>query len=198
MGALRKYIASQIAFSRWLANVKKDKVQVDKSKVDKKYQEIVSDPRLKPVTIYQIQEVMFPLDPVPEAMMGQLIIARAADAQMYAKRYKGCGSARAAASGIYNVQIKKTVEADAARIPKPLKAALDKAGPGRLIGPARTKGALQLIGFCGKRSISPPKPSREVIERMVENETYDEVRERYMRELRTTAFIDYKETSEAQ
>lgn len=198
IGALRKYIASQIAFNRWLASVKKDKVQVDKAKVDKKYQEVVSDPRLKPVTIYQIQEVMFPLDPVPEAMMSQLIIARAADAQMYAKRYKGCGSARAAASGIYNVQIKKAIEADAAKIPKPLKAALDKAGPGRLIGPARAKNSLQLIGFCGKRSISPPKPSRDVIERIVENETYDEVRERYMRELRTTAFIDYKDASEAQ
>jgi peptidyl-prolyl cis-trans isomerase SurA len=198
ISALRKYIFSQIAFNRWLANVKKDKVKVDQTKVDQKYKEIVSDPRLKPVTIYQIQEVMFPLDQVPEAMIGQLIIARAADAQQYAKRYKGCGSARAAASGIFNVQIKKTVEADASKIPKPLKAALDKAGPGRLIGPARAKNALQMIGFCGKKSISPPKPSRDVIERMMENEAYDEVRERYMRELRTAAFIDYKDASEAQ
>jgi peptidyl-prolyl cis-trans isomerase SurA len=198
ISALRKYIASQIAFNRWLANVKKDKVQVDQTKVDKKYNEIVSDPRLKPVTVYQIQEIMFPVDQVSEAMMGQLIVARAADAQQFSKQYKGCGSARAAASGIYNVQIKKMAEADGAKIPAQLRVALDKAGPKRLIGPMRGKGGLQMIGMCGKRSISPPKPSRDIIERIIENETYDEVRERYMRELRTAAIVDYKDKSEGQ
>jgi peptidyl-prolyl cis-trans isomerase SurA len=196
--ALRAYVASQIAFNRWLVSVKKDKVQVDQSKVDQKYKEILSDPRMKPITVYQIQEVQFPVDQVSEAMMGQLIMARAADAQQYAKQYKGCGSAQAAAAGIYNVQVKKTVEADATKIPPPLRAALEKAGPGHLIGPARGKGGLQMIGFCGRRFISPPKPSRDVIERIVENETYDEVRTKYLHELRTTALIDYKNASEAQ
>jgi peptidyl-prolyl cis-trans isomerase SurA len=193
MSALRKLITAQIAFNRLLNGMYKVKVEVDQTEVDKKYSEIANDPRLQPVTVYEIMEIEMPVDNTSEAMAQQLLVARAADAAQYRNAFKGCGSARQAASGIYNVRIGKRMQADGRKIPKQLKAALDKAGTGSLIGPARSKGGIQMIAFCGKKNVSPEKPSRQQIETMLTNKKFDVYEERYMREIRRNAFIEYKD-----
>lgn len=193
MSALRRLVAAQIAFNRLLAAMYKVKVEVDPAEVDKKYNEIVSDPRLKPVTVYEILEIDMPVENTGDAMADQLMMARAADAAQYRKAFKGCGSARAAASGIYDVRIGKRLQADGAKIPKQLRSALDQVGTGGIVGPARSQVGIQLIAFCGKKSISPDKPTRQQIETMLVNKKYDVYEERYMRELRRNAFIEYKD-----
>ncbi|MGE0239080.1 MAG: hypothetical protein AB7F09_21795 [Parvibaculaceae bacterium] len=193
MSALRKLVAAQISFNRLISGMYKVKVEVDQAEVDKKYNEYANDPRLKPVTVYEILEVEMPVENTSEAMAQQLFMARAADAAQYRQAFKGCGNARAAASGIFNVRIGKRMQADGQKLPKPLKAALDKAGPGGLIGPARSKNGIQMIAFCGKKSIAPEKPTRQQIEMMLTNKKYDVYEERYMRELRRNAFIEYKD-----
>ena len=134
-----------------------------------------------------------PVENTGDAMADQLFMARAADAAQYRKAFKSCNSARAAASGIYNVRIGKRLQADGSKLPKPLKAALDQAGTGGIIGPSRSKAGIQLIAFCGKKSLSPDKPTRQQIETMLTNKKYDVYEERYMRELRRNAFIEYKD-----
>lgn len=191
--ALRTLVAAQISFNRLLMGMYKIKVEVDQAEVDKKYNEFVNDPRLAPVTVYEIMEIEMPVDNMGDAMAQQLLVARAADAAQYRSKFKGCGSAKAAASGIYNVQLGKRMEADSRRLPKPLKSALDKVGPGGIIGPARSKKGVQLIAFCGKKSISPEKPTRQQVEMLLTNKKYDVYEERYMRELRRNAFIEYKD-----
>lgn len=193
MGALRRLVAAQIAFNRLLGAMYKVKVEVDPAEVDKKYNEIANDPRLKPVTVYEILEIDMPVENTGDAMADQLFMARAADAAQYRKAFKSCNSARAAASGIYNVRIGKRLQADGSKLPKPLKAALDQAGTGGIIGPSRSKAGIQLIAFCGKKSLSPDKPTRQQIETMLTNKKYDVYEERYMRELRRNAFIEYKD-----
>lgn len=205
--ALRRYVASQLAFTRVVGS-KGDKPKVDQAAIDKKYAEIkadfdkiAKDPRMKPVTVYSVQEISMPVEQVSEAMAMQLLQARAIEAQQFIKRYKGCKSARAAASGIFNVKIGKTIEADGSKIPKELRTALDKAGPGKIIGPARTKDGLQLIGFCGKRSVSPKMPempSRQAIENSVYNEQLDAFEEGQLQELRKKYVIDYRDQTYSQ
>jgi peptidyl-prolyl cis-trans isomerase SurA len=193
MSALRRLVAAQIAFNRLISAMYKVKVEVDPAEVDKKYQEYVNDPRLQPVTVYEILEIEMPVENTGEAMQQQLLVARAADAAQYRRAFKSCASARQAASGIFNVQIGKRMQADGRKIPKPLKAALDQAGTGGLIGPARNKTGIQLVAFCGKKSVAPEKPTRQQIEMMLTNKKYDVYEERYMREIRRNAFIEYKD-----
>jgi peptidyl-prolyl cis-trans isomerase SurA len=214
MPAMRQYIEAQISFSRLLGSKYQVKVDVNQADVDKKMadikqrmnsrlEEIKKDPRMRPVTVYSIQEIVLPLDNVSEAMASQLIQARAIEATQIVKRFNGCKNARAAAEGIFNVKIKKPVDADASRIPKPLRAALDKVGPGKAVGPGRTQNGVQLIGFCGKRTVTPqlPKvelPSRQQIENAAYSEKFAAVEEKYMREMRKTALIEYKDPSLSQ
>ncbi|NJM30753.1 MAG: hypothetical protein HC855_12250 [Rhizobiales bacterium] len=214
ISAMRQYIEAQISFSRLLGTKYQVKVDVNQADVDKKLadikqrmnarlNEIKKDPRMKPVTVYSIQEIVLPLDNVSEAMANQLIQARAIEAQQIIKRFNGCKNSRAAAEGIFNVKIKKPVEADGSRIPKPLRAALDRAGPGKAIGPGRTQNGVQLIGFCGKRTVTPqlPKvelPTREQVETAAYNEKFAAVEEKYMRDMRKAALIEYKDPSFSQ
>jgi peptidyl-prolyl cis-trans isomerase SurA len=198
MSALRQLVRAQISFNRLLTALYKLKIEVDPREVDKKVQEFAADPRLKPVTVYEILEITFPLEKASEELMQQLLMARVADAEQYRKQYKGCANARKAASGIFNVKIGSVLKADASKLPKPLKAVLDKSGPGSLVGPGRAPEGIQLIGFCRKSNIAPPMPSRDQVENMLMNRKYDTYEERYMRELRRTAFIDYKDPNYAQ
>lgn len=193
MSALRHLVAAQIAFNRLLNAMYKVKVEVDPAEVDKKYNEVVSDPRLQPVSVYEILEIDMPVENTGDAMAQQLLVARAADAAQYRRAFKGCNSARQAASGIFNVRIGKRLQADGRKIPKQLKSALDQTGAGGIVGPARSKTGIQLIAFCGKKNIAPEKPTRQQVETMLTNKKYDVYEERYMRELRRNAFIEYKD-----
>jgi peptidyl-prolyl cis-trans isomerase SurA len=198
MTALRDLVSAQISFNRLLFSLYKVKVEVDPAEVDKQYEKYANDPRLQPVTVYSILEISFPVDKTNDAMAQQLIYARAVEATEFKRRYKGCNSARSAASGIFNVKISKVIQAEAKRIPKQLKAALDKTGPGTLIGPARTDEGIQLIGFCGRQNIAPPKPSREQIQAALVNKKFEAYEARYMREMRRNAFIEYKDASASE
>ena len=146
------------------------KIKVEPAEVDRKYDEIkqdlekkvstiMNDPRMKAVQIYNILEIDLPVESADDAMLLQ---ARAIEAVQLIKNFNGCNTAREAASGIFNVKIGKPIDAVAAKIPKSLKQALDKVGPGKAMGPARGPKGIQVIGFCGKRTIQPPKPKYEL------------------------------------
>lgn len=207
---LKQYIEAQIAISRILSGKYQVKVEVTPAEVDaklaeikanigKRVEEIMKDPRMKPVLVYKILEITLPVDGEDPS----LAEARAADAAIMMRKFKGCGSAREAASGVYNVKIGKPIEADASKLPKQLKAALEKTGTGKAIGPMRTKNGIQMIAFCEKRTIVPPKPqvqipSRDQVESAVSNEKYAAAQEKYMMELRKNAYIEYKDPSLSQ
>ncbi|MDO8352100.1 MAG: hypothetical protein Q7T14_01450, partial [Aestuariivirga sp.] len=160
---------------------------------------LMNDPRMKPVQVYTILEIDLPV----EGDDSMLLQARLVEAVQFIKNFKGCGTAREAASGIFNVRIGKKIDAVAAKIPKPMKQALDKVGPGKAMGPARGSKGIQVIGFCGKRTIQPPKPkyelpTRQQIEAAVSNEKYNAAEEKYMKVMRKTALIEYKDPAYAQ
>jgi peptidyl-prolyl cis-trans isomerase SurA len=163
MSAMRQFLSAQIAFNRLLSGKFKEKVDVSDAEIDAKMGEIKSsvngqlakikaDPRMQPVTVMEIMEINFPVD------SPDVLTARAAEVGQYVSRFKGCKSARSAASGIFNVQVGKKIEADSRRLPPQLRSAFSKAGPGKAIGPFRSPKGLQLWAYCGSRKISPKLP----------------------------------------
>jgi peptidyl-prolyl cis-trans isomerase SurA len=209
VAAMRTYFAGQIAFGRILkgkynVSVAATPAEVDrklngyKSEINGKLAKILADPRMRPITVYQLQEINFPIDGGESGITNELLQSRAIEASSYLSKFRGCKSARAAASGIFNVRIGKMIEADGARLPKPLKAALDKTKVGRTIGPSRTPNGLQLIAFCGVRKITPPKPNvsyptRQQAEAAVLNEKYERVVTKYSAQFRKGLLIEYRD-----
>jgi peptidyl-prolyl cis-trans isomerase SurA len=207
MTELRRYIEAQIAFNRILAGKYKEKITVSDAEVDAKLSEfkqqvnsqlakIKADPRMQPITVYQLLDISFPVD------SPDLLQSRFAEAMQYSQQFKGCKSARAAASGIFNVRIGKTVEADGRKLPPQMKAAFSKAGSNKAIGPFRNKSGLQLWALCGTRKITPqlPKadlPNRDQVKNVLLNQKYDEVEKRYGRQFRESLLIEYRDQTYA-
>jgi peptidyl-prolyl cis-trans isomerase SurA len=209
LASLKQYVSAQISFARILSGKYQFKAKVEPAEVDKKFDEvkrdleqkvstIMNDPRMKAVQVYTIVEIDLPV----EGDDSMLLQARAVEAVQLIKNFNGCNKAREAASGIFNVKIGKQIDAVAAKIPKPMKQALDKVGPGKAMGPARGPKGIQVIGFCGKRTIQPQKPkyelpTRQQVEAAVSNEKYDAAEEKYMKIMRKGALVEYKDPAYA-
>lgn len=198
MKALRDQLMTSLSFNRVLISKYQLKATADDAAVDKKLAALKQDPRMKPIGVYELIEVVLPVEKTGDAMESQLLVSRAVEAHQIQSRFKGCNSVHDAAEGIFNVKVSKTLDAPPDKLPQPLRAALDKAGPGSLVGPMRSTEGVQLIGFCGRRTISPPTISREDAGKMVVEEMYNVYEEKYLRDLRRTALIDYKDPSLAQ
>ncbi len=202
--SFRKYISAQIGFNRIISAKHRADIKVKPTDVDAKLAEIQqtvegrmnqikNDPRMKAVTVYTLMEISLPIEQADD----QLLQARAIEAAQVARQFKGCKNARAAASGVFNVKFSKPIEADGARLPKPMKAALDKAGPGKAIGPMRSKEGIQLLALCGTRRIEPelPKfemPTRQQAENMLVNDKYNGFEEAYLRTARKSVYVEYR------
>ena len=189
---LKNQVAATLGFNWLLTSKFQVDVKVGPAEVDRRLATIGSDPRLKPVQVYDLMEITLPVDSTSQANTDQVMYARAIEASQIAKRFKGCGTAHKAIAGIYNVKISKTIQAPGENLPGPMKAALDRVGTGHVIGPMRSKQGIQLIAYCGRGMVRPPKPTRDVIKNMLLDEKYKVASQRIMRDLRRSVFIDYK------
>ncbi|MBC8035845.1 MAG: SurA N-terminal domain-containing protein [Rhizobiales bacterium] len=200
----RRYIAAQTGFNRIIASKYRNDIAIKPADIDRKFADIQQkvdtqmeaikkDPRMKPVTVYTIMEINLPV----EGNDTQLLQARLVEAVQVAKQFKSCKNAKAAARGVFNVKFDKAMDADASKLPKQIKAALDKAGPGKAIGPMRAKNGIQLLAYCGARKITPqmPKfelPTRQQVENVLVNEKFDTFEETYMKDARSKIYVEYR------
>ncbi|MGH6906619.1 MAG: SurA N-terminal domain-containing protein [Aestuariivirga sp.] len=206
----RRYISAQISFNRIIASKHRADVAVKPEDIDRKLAdieqktgarmaEIKNDPRMRPVTVYTLMEINLPV----EADDSQLLQSRAIEATQVARQFRSCKNAKAAAEGVFNVKFGKAIEADSSKLPKPMKAAFDKAGVGKVIGPMRTKTGIQLLAFCGARKIAPPMPkfempTRQQVENALVNEKYDTFEETYMKDARRKIYVEYRDPAYTQ
>lgn len=219
LAAMRQYISAQFAFNRLVrasgetglnvsdAEVQKRtaqfKAEID-SNINKQIAKIEADPRRKPVTVYQILEVVFPIDAAGGEVTPQLVQSRALEVNQFVSRFKGCKSAQEAASGIFNVKIGKMIEADSTKMPKELKEALDAVKVGKALGPIRGDGGLQALGFCGVRKVTPPKvqrpadvkyPTPDQVRGVLEQEKFAAAQDKYRSAWRKGLVIEYRDPS---
>lgn len=196
---LRAQIKATLNLNWIIGQKQKTKIEVNDAELDKRYSKITSDPRLKPVTVYQIREVDLPLGNVSKPNEPQLLYARAMEARQIIKKYRGCNTLKSAAKGIFNVKVSRMVQAPSDKMPADMKKVLKQAGTNKLIGPMRMRSpkGIRLIAYCGLRTLRPPKPPREAIRSMMLNEKYEKATDRVMKDLRRRAFIEYKDKNAA-
>ena len=206
----RTYLQTEIGFNRIISGKYQGNFTVSPADVDRKMADIQStmkgriarimkDPRMAGVTVYSLLEINLPVE-IPDDI--GLVQARAADAQQVVQHFKGCGSAKAAASGVFNVKIGKPVEADAAKLPPPMKSALDTAGVGHVIGPMRSKIGIQLLALCATRHIVPPPPkaqvpTRDEVQNLLVNEKFSTYEEAYLKTARKSVYVEYRDPAYA-
>jgi peptidyl-prolyl cis-trans isomerase SurA len=198
MKALRAQLLTNLSFNRVLIAKYKIKPHVEDAEIDRKLAQLKQDPRLQPMQIFELREITLPMQSTGELVVTQLLQSRLMEAQQIQQKYTGCAKANEAVAGIFNIRISKVLQVQADKLPGKMRETLEKAGTKTLLGPMRAKDGIQLIAFCGKRMIAPEGPTREQVQRMLTEKVYDTYEERYLRDLRRTALIDYKDSSLAQ
>jgi peptidyl-prolyl cis-trans isomerase SurA len=198
MNALKQYVAASLAFN-WIASQQYNvTVDVASAEVDRRLASINADPRFEPVLVYELREISLPVEDMGGAAAPQLLQARAIEAQQFMQRFESCSTSRDAAKGIFNVKITDTVQVAAKDLPDDMRKALEGVGAGNLLGPMRGPEGIQIVAFCGRKTLEPPKPTRDQVESMLRNEKHDMASQRILRDLRRSAYIDYKDPSLTQ
>ena len=198
MSALKQFVAATLAFN-WIAGQQYNvKVEVNSAEVDRRLASIQADPRFEPVPVYELREISLPVEAMGAEASPQLFQARAIEAQQYMQRFESCATARDAANGIFNVKITDTVQVAARDLPDDMRKALDDVGAGNLLGPMRGPQGIQIVAYCGRKTLEPPMPTRDQVESMLRNEKQDMASQRILRDLRRSAYIDYKDPSLTQ
>jgi peptidyl-prolyl cis-trans isomerase SurA len=222
VAAMRQYLSGRIAFNRMVRGRYKEDFSVSDSAVkerlaqyksdinrniDSQIAKIEADPRRRAVTVYELLPITFPVD-VPEGgVTPELINSRAIEANKFISRFNGCGNARSAASGIFNVKVGKRVDANSAGLQKQLKQALDRNGPGKAIGPIPTPKGVEVIAFCGVRKITPPKvqrpkdiayPTADQVRNVLQQEKMAKVAAKYSGTFRKGLYIEYRDPTYSQ
>ena len=198
---VKRYISTRMTWNR-LVSGKYGAVAVDEAQIDAKHKQIVADinreVKSATATIFKLLPIDLLVDRQPTKELTQEVArSRMIEAQRLTSRFKGCGSVRKAASGIFNVKIGKIVQADPRRMPKQTIASLKKLGPGRaaVMGVSPDLTSVQIIAFCGTERIAPQAPtvSRDDVKSRLESERYRTLGKSYLRDLRKNAFIEYKD-----
>jgi peptidyl-prolyl cis-trans isomerase SurA len=207
--AFRQYVRAGMGFQRIIQGKYQQQFKATDAEIDAKMAEvksnisqeeakIMNDPRMKPINVYSLMEINLPVD----GNDPMLLQSRAIEAAQVAQRLKSCSGLKAASEGIFDVRQGKTFDADGAKLPPQMKAALDKGGVGHAVGPMRGKDGIQLIALCGTRKITPPKPNftlptRDQVERAVINQKYDKLEEDYLASARDKVYVEYRDQSYA-
>ncbi len=198
---VKDFIITRMSWNR-IVSRRYGEQKVNDAQVDARFQQITNEIQKQAaaatVTIYKLLPISLPIDrqATPE-LTQEVARSRMIEARRLARRFKGCGAARKAARGIFNVKIGKRVPADPRRMPKQMKRALDKLGVGRAIimGAAPDMSSIQLMAFCGRQRVSPeaPKVTRDLVKQRLQDERYENLGRSYLRDLRKNAFIEYKD-----
>jgi len=188
VSTIRQEIQSSLSWRRVVQARFGRRIQVETIDVDREYERALAKPG-KSQKFYILRRIVLPLQ---KGAPQPLVRTRLGEAHRIIQRFKGCAGAKKAASGIFNVKVQKRQTVPAEALPKDLKRALDKAGPGKAVGPGPSPGGVIIIAYCERKIIEAPKITRDAVEQQLLFRKFDRIGEQFLADLRRDAVIEYK------
>jgi len=140
--------------------------------------------------VFDIRQVVLPF--APDAPP-QEIAARAAVAQQVRDTAKSCADMESAAASVGAAQADKGGRVRLSQLPPELRPVIQNLTKDQTSQPIRTAGSFIVFMLCSRTvEGAPPLPSREDVERRLMDERLDLHGQRYLRELRRTAYLDIR------
>ena len=140
--------------------------------------------------VFDIRQVVLPFAPNAPP---QEIAARAAVAQQVRETVKSCADMESAAASVGAAQADKGGRVRLSQLPPELRPVIQNLTEGQTSEPVRTAGSFIVFMLCNRTvEGAPPLPSREEVERRLMDERLDLHGQRYLRELRRTAYLDIR------
>lgn len=164
------------------------RIQVENTDIDREYQKALGAPK-KSQRFYVIRRLILPLK--PDASEIQVSITADKAKQLMAK-FRGCGRIKQAIAGLGRVKIDRPQTIPVSEAPSDLRQALNKVGPGKAIGPGRTKDGVFIIGYCELKRVEEQEVTREAVEQRLLYRKFDRIGAQFLGDLKRDAVIEYK------
>ncbi len=186
---IEKEIEASLSWRRVVRARFGQRIQVENTDIDREYQKALQNPP-KSQNFYVLRRILLPLEKnAPQAQLNM----RLGEGQRIVQRFKGCGQIKKATSGIFNVRILGSQSVPRANIPPDLLKVLDRAGPGRAVGPGPSPQGVMLIAYCGQKKVEAPVITREAVEQRLLLTKVGRIGHKFLSDLKRDAVIVYKD-----
>jgi peptidyl-prolyl cis-trans isomerase SurA len=118
--------------------------------------------------------------------------ARRRDAEGLRARFQSCEEGLGIARGLPDVAVRDPIIRNSADLAEQLRAALDGMALGHLTPPEVTKEGVQVFAVCGKKQTNADSPGKKAAREKLFASRYEELAQRYLKEVRKTALIEYR------
>ena len=185
---IKKEIDASLSWRRVVRTRFGRQIQVENTDIDRELQKALGAPK-KAQSFYIIRRLILPLK--PDASEIQVSIT-ADKAKQLLTKFRGCGRIKQAIAGLGRVKIDEPQTIPVSQAPRDLRQALNKVGPGKAIGPGRTKEGVFIIGYCELKRVEEQAVTREAVEQRLLYRKFDRIGKQFLDDLKRDSVIEYK------
>jgi peptidyl-prolyl cis-trans isomerase SurA len=132
---------------------------------------------------------------VPRDSPDSVRVARRKEAEELRARFDGCDQGVRIARGLRHVAVRTPTTKSSADLPQALRDILNKTEVGKLTPPEITLQGVEVYALCRKEiSSAENTPEKRKVREEMANEQFKENAERFMKELRSQAMIEYRQS----
>jgi peptidyl-prolyl cis-trans isomerase SurA len=124
--------------------------------------------------------------------------ARKRDAEALRARFENCESGISFARGLRDVAVRDQIIRTSADIPQALREILDKTPIGHLTEPEVTQQGIEMFALCNRQDTRLDSAAKREIQNEMVSKKFLEQSDRFLKELRKQAMIEYKEGADAK
>lgn len=188
ISTIKKEINASLSWRRVVQARFGRRIQVENNDIDREYQKLLKEPKPSR-TFYVLRNVLLPMQQnAPQAVLN----TRLRDAADIIRKFRGCNRIGQAVANKFGVKILGVQNVPVEALPAKMRQALDRAGPGRAVGPAPSRDGIIVIGYCSRKVIEAPDITRESVERQLLYRKFDRIGAQFLGDLKRDAVIEYK------
>jgi len=130
---------------------------------------------------------------IPRGAEG-MVESRKRDADLLRVRFQDCQTGIPFARALRDVVVRDTIRRNSADLSPQLRGVLDKVEVGKLTPPEVTNGGVEVFALCEKKETTADTPARRALREEHYSEKFKEHADRYLKELKKGAMIEYRQT----
>ena len=187
LSSLRNQLESQLAWNTILQRRFGNRVKVSEREIDRRHTLLTKKSPTKTTRIVNLKQIVFRYE---NGAPAGIVRSRFLEAQNMIRQFKGCGSIRRITANFPGVGVRDLPNIPLSGLPPQLVKVLSKIGRGGISPPNRTRTGIELIAYCSRKDLKPPKISKKDVEAALREEQFLLHGTRYLRDLRKEALID--------
>ena len=140
---------------------------------------------------YRLREILFI---IPKGSPQSVIEGRMREAENLRGRFENCEDGVRLARGLRDVAVRDPIRRSSSDLPENLRNVLNNTAVGKLTKPENSASGqgISTFALCEKRENTTDTPQRRAAQREIFATRYDAISNKYLKELRRSAIIEYK------